>query len=53
VADSEVECDLLTVEDFDRLGVEHPAIKIKLLENLCLGFCHKLRRANRQMNVLE
>ena len=53
VADSEVECDLLTAEDFDGLGAAHPGIKIKLLENLCLGFCHKLRKANRQMNVLE
>ena len=53
VADSEVECDLLTVEDFDRLGETHPGIKIKLLENLCLGFCRKLRKANRQMSVFE
>jgi glutaminase len=53
VADSEVECDLLTVEDFNGLGRTHPNIKIKMLENLCLGFCGRLRKANRQMGVLE
>ena len=53
VADSEVECDLLTREDFERLGRAHPEIKIKLLENLCLGFCRNLRKANRQMSVLD
>jgi len=53
VADSEVECDLLTVEDFVALGSSHPGIKIKLLENLCLGLCRKLRKANRQMSVFD
>jgi len=53
VSDSEVECDLLSVEDFNRLGGIHPNIKIKMLENLCLGFCGRLRKANRQMGVLE
>jgi glutaminase len=53
VADSEVECDLLTVEDFNRIGQSHPGIKIKMLENLSLGFCRKLRKANRQMSVFE
>jgi glutaminase len=53
VADSEVECDLLTVEDFEALGASHPGIKIKLLENLCLGFCRKLRKANREISVFD
>src|SRR5256885_8729013 len=34
VADTEVECDMLDLEDFERLGISHPQIKIKLLENL-------------------
>jgi glutaminase len=53
VADSEVKCDLLTSEDFEQLGSTHPGLKIKLLENLCLGFCRKLRKANRQMSVFD
>ena len=53
VADSDVECDLLTCEAFEELGRAHPALKIKLLQNLCLGFCRKLRKANRQMSVFE
>jgi len=53
VADSDGECDLLSLEDFELLGQSHPAIKIKLLENLCLGFCRMLRKANRDIGVLE
>jgi glutaminase len=52
-ADTEVECDLLSVEDFSRLGETHPAIKIKLLQNLSLGLCRKLRKANREISILE
>ena len=40
-------------EDFHRIGKTHPNVKITLLENLCLGFCRKLRKANRQMSVFE
>ena len=50
-ADSEVACDLLAVEDLNRLGESHPAIRIKLLENL--GLCRKLRKANREISILE
>jgi hypothetical protein len=35
-ADSEVECDLLKVEDFERLADTHPRINIVLLRNLAL-----------------
>jgi glutaminase len=52
-ADTEVECDLLGLEDLTRLGESHPSIKIKLLENLSLGLCRKLRKANRQLSVFE
>jgi glutaminase len=51
VADADVECDMLALEDFDRLDHSDPAIKIKLLNNLCLDLCHKLRKANRELNV--
>ena len=53
VADSEVECHLLKLEDFERLGQTHPGIKIKLLENLSLGLCRKLRKANRELSVFD
>ncbi len=53
VADSEVECELLTLEDFNDLSQRHPDIKIKLLENLSLGLCSKLRKANRELSVFD
>ncbi len=52
-ADTDVECDLLGLEDLTNLGQTHPLIKIKLLENLTLGLCRKLRKANRELSVLE
>jgi glutaminase len=52
-ADTEVECDLLKVEDFDRLGETHPRIKILLLRNLALGLSRKLRKANREISVFD
>lgn len=52
-ADTEVECDLLKVEDFDRLGATHPRIQIVLLRNLALGLSRKLRKANREISVFD
>ncbi len=53
VADSEVECDLLTQEKFLALGKSHPEIKIKMLANLSLNLTAKLRKANRELSVFE
>ena len=53
VADTDVECELLTLEDFDRLSEAQPVIKIKILQNLCLDLCAKLRKANRELNVFD
>jgi len=53
VADSEVTCDSLSLEDLDRLGTSHPGIKIKLLENLSLCLCQRLRTANRKLSVFD
>jgi glutaminase len=53
VADSDVECHVLTLEDFKGLGASHPGLKIKLLENLCLNFCRNLRKANRELSVFD
>ena len=53
VADTEVECDQLPLADFQALGQTHPAIKIKLLEKLCLDLTAKVRKANRELSVFE
>ena len=53
IADTEVECDVLSLENFDRLGVSHPATKIKLLNNLNLSLCHRLRKANRELSLFD
>lgn len=53
VADSEVQCDLLSLAALEDLDATEPAIKIKLLENLALGLCSKLRKANRELALFE
>ncbi len=52
-ADTEVECDLIKVEDFEQLGESHPHIKIKLLRNLAVGLSRKLRKANLEISVFD
>ena len=51
-ADTPVSCDLLSVPRLTALGVTHPKIKIRLLENLSLELCRKLRKANREIALL-
>jgi glutaminase len=53
VADSEVECQLLKLDDFENLSRTHPSIKIKLLENLALGLSSRLRKLHREFNVFD
>jgi glutaminase len=53
VADTDVECDLLSVEDFERFGQTHVEVKSALLENLALQLALRLRKANRRMAALE
>jgi glutaminase len=53
VADTEVVCDALLLRDFEALGATHPSIKIRMLENLARGLSRKLRKANRELTVLE
>jgi glutaminase len=52
-ADSEVTCDALTIANLEQLGTTHPAVKIKLLENLSLCLCQRLRKANRKLSMFE
>lgn len=53
VADSDGECQLLTLTDFQQLGATYPALKIKMLEKLCLNLTARLRKANRELSVFE
>jgi len=53
VADSEVQCDLLSLEDFEQLSISHPQIKIKLLENLSSRLSRRLRDAHRELQALS
>jgi len=53
VADSELVCDYLDIETFEAIGRRAPAIKIKLLQNLCLELSSKLRKTNRELSVFE
>ena len=53
VADTEVECDVLELDEFEALGASHPALKIKLLQNLCLVLCRRLRKVNRDIGVFD
>ena len=52
-ADTELECGLLKLEDFDHLGESHPRIKMVLLRNLALSLSRKLRKANREISVFD
>lgn len=52
-ADTEVECDTLTVEDFEGLGESHPRITNVILRNLALSLSRKLRKANREISVFD
>jgi len=52
-ADTEVECDLLKLEDFERLSESHPRIKLVLLRNLALALARNLRKRNREFSVFD
>ena len=53
MADTDVECDLLTLEDFERLSQSHPRIKLVLLRNLALGLSRNLRKRNQEFSVFD
>jgi CRP-like cAMP-binding protein len=52
-ADTEVECDLLKAEDFDRLGESHPRIKLTILRNMALLLSRNLRKRNQEFSVFN
>jgi glutaminase len=53
VADTDLDCHVLSVAAFQRLGETHPQIKIALLKNMTLVLCRKLRKANRELGVRD
>jgi len=52
-ADTRVECDLLKLEDFERLEQSHPRIKLVLLRNLALRLSRNLRKRNQEFSVFD
>jgi hypothetical protein len=38
--------------DFERIGLEHPGMQVKLLRNLLRVFSANLRRADREIAIL-
>jgi glutaminase len=52
-ADSAVECDRLSREDFDGLDQTHPGIKLKLWRNLARNLCDRLRKVTRELSVFD
>jgi glutaminase len=53
VADTDVECHILTIEAFDSLEKDYPRIKIVLLRNLAHSLSTKLRKANREVSTFD
>jgi glutaminase len=53
IADTEVECDRLSLDAIQSLEAKDPRIKIRLLENLAQTLSGKLRKANRELAVLD
>lgn len=52
VADSGVVCHALARADFERIGLEHPGLQVKLLLNLLRLFSANLRKADREIAML-
>ena len=52
-ADTEVEVDRLSREAFDDLDITHPAIKLKLWQNLTRSLCDRLRKATRELSLFD
>jgi glutaminase len=53
VADTDVECDLLSLEAFDLLTVACPHIKVKLLASLGARLSRRLRDAHRELQAMS
>ena len=52
-ADTDVECDLLKVDEFERLTQTHPRITIVMFKNLALCIADGLRKATRAVSAFD
>jgi len=52
-ADTAVECYALAAADFDRLGESHPAIKMRILQNLLRNLSRTVARLNQEIWTLS
>ncbi len=52
-ADTVVECVLLSVDDLEVLGRQHPRLKIHLLENLLRNASRTVARLNSEIQALS
>ena len=52
-AETDVECDILKLDQFEPLAQTHPRIKIVLFTNVALGIADRLRKATRVMSVFD
>jgi CRP-like cAMP-binding protein len=52
-AETDVECDILKLDEFEPLAQTHPRIKIVLFTNMALGIADRLRKATRAMSVFD
>jgi glutaminase len=52
-ADTEVECDLLKLEDFEELGESHPRISRAIMRNMALLLSRNLRKRNQEFSVFN
>ena len=53
IADTDVECDLLEMKDFEKLGQSHPRVKLVLLRNLALRLSRNLRKRNQEFSIFD
>ena len=52
-ADTDVECDLLKVDEFERLAQTHPRITFVMLANMALAIADRLRKATRAFSAFD
>ena len=52
-ADTEVECDLMTIADFKRLGENRPRIILVMMRNLASGLSRNLKKRNQEFSVFD
>lgn len=53
VAETDGLCLVLSRQAFEQLGRDHPDVLLPILQNLCVGFSARLRKANAERAVLD